>query len=142
MSKLLFLLLFALVQSQALDNITEYDINKINVLQGNNILELNVKEGEEFYLKLKGNPSIGYFWRLLNYDKIPDSLEDLNKQGEAFKYVSDRRNYDGKFFFKVGGTYYYKFKALKQSYNEIALKFAYSREITNEPTLVVKINIA
>ena len=45
-------------------------------------------------------------------------------------------------FFKVGGTYYYKFKALKQSYNEIALKFAYSREITNEPTLVVKINIA
>ena len=142
MSKLLFLLLFALVQSQALDNITEYDIDKINVLQGNNILELNVKEGEEFYLKLKGNPSIGYFWRLLNYDKIPDSLEDLNEQGKAFKYVSDRRNYDGKFFFKVGGTYYYKFKALKQSYNEIALKFAYSREITNEPTLVVKINIA
>ena len=142
MSKFLILLLFALVQSQALDNITEYDIDKINVLQGNNILELNVKEGEEFYLKLKGNPSIGYFWRLLNYDKIPDSLEDLNEQGEAFKYVSDRRNYDGKFFFKVGGTYYYKFKALKQSYNEIALKFAYSREITNEPTLVVKINIA
>ena len=142
MSKFLILLLFALVQSQALDNITEYDIDKINVLQGNNILELNVKEGEEFYLKLKGNPSIGYFWRLLNYDKIPDSLEDLNEQGEAFKYVSDRRNYDGKFFFKVGGTYYYKFKALKQNYNEIALKFAYSREITNEPTLVVKINIA
>ena len=92
MSKFLILLLFALVQSQALDNITEYDIDKINVLQGNNILELNVKEGEEFYLKLKGNPSIGYFWRLLNYDKIPDSLEDLNEQGEAFKYVSDRRN--------------------------------------------------
>ena len=142
MSKLLFLLLFALVQSQALDNITEYDIDKINVLQGNNILELNVKEGEEFYLKLKGNPSIGYFWRLLNFDKIPDSLEDLNEQGEAFKYVSDRRNYGRKLFFKVGGTYYYKFKALKQSFNEIALKFAYCREITNEPTLVVKINIA
>ena len=142
MSKFLILLLFALVQSQALDNITEYDIDKINVLQGNNILELNVKEGEEFYLKLKGNPSIGYFWRLLNYDKIPDSLEDLNEQGEAFKYVSDRRNYGGMLFFKVGGTYYYKFKVLKQSYNEIALKFAYSREITNEPTLVVKINIA
>ena len=142
MSKFLILLLFALVQSQALDNITEYDIDKINVLQGNNILELNVKEGEEFYLKLKGNPSIGYFWRLLNYDKIPDSLEDLNEQGEAFKYVSDRRNYGGMLFFKVGGTYYYKFKALKQSYNEIALKFAYSREITNEHTLVVKINIA
>ena len=142
MSKFLILLLFALVQSQALDNLTEYDIDKINVLQGNNILELNVKEGEEFYLKLKGNPSIWYFWRLLNYDKIPDSLEDLNEQGKAFKYVSDRRNYGGMLFFKVGGTYYYKFKALKSSYNEIALKFAYSREITNEPTLVVKINIA
>ena len=65
MSKLLILLLFALVQNLKVDNIEVYDAEKMEKLMGN-VVALNVKEGDEFYLRFHVNGSVLRFWKFIN----------------------------------------------------------------------------
>ena len=139
MSKFLILLLFSLINNTELDGIQVYVPEKMKKLSDNTYL-LNVKQGEEFYIKLFGNPRNWAFWNLKNYEQIPDALDDFGKKGHYFKYVPKLIN--GKLYPGEGGHFFYKFKALKPSSNEISLKFFYSLGNQEEPDLVINIDIS
>ena len=122
MSKLLTLLLFVLVLNEELDGITVYDGAKLAKLM-NDVSTLNVNVGDEFYLKFYSHHSVFaridyYFWNFVNYNEIPAALENFNKNGRPFK-----EKYGNALAGDGSGCQYYKFKALKPSYNEITLKF-------------------
>ena len=121
MSKLLILLLFALVLNAKLDDgipvYSTYDMKKIM----GNVYELNVKEGDEFYIqfyKYKGG-----ICNCSNCNEFKDSLYDFDKNGQSFKYTSASFSYITPLIF-IGGSDYFKFKALKPSSNKISLKFS------------------
>ena len=139
MSKLLILLLFALVYNTELDGIPVYPPEKMKKL-AYKTYQLNVKQGEEFYIKLFGNPKNWAFWTLRNYEQIPDALDDFDKKGHYSRYVPKLIN--GKLYPGEGGHFFYKFKALKPSSNEISLKFLYSIANPEEPDLVINIDIS
>ena len=139
MSKLLILLLFALVYNEEIDDIPVYVPEKMIRISDTTRL-LKVKQGEEFYIKIFGNPSIWAFYSLRNYEEIPDALDDFGKKGHYFKYVPKLIN--GKLYPGEGGHFFYKFKALKPSSNEISLKFFYSLGNQEEPDLVINIDIS
>ena len=139
MSKLLLLLLFVLVHNMESDGITVYDAEKLNKLTGN-VATLNVKEGDEFYLRFHVNGSIRKSWKFINYNEIPDALDDFGKGGQYFKYEIIGRN--GIPLIGAGAYHYYKFKALKPSSNEITLKFQQNNLLTSTNSLLaIKINI-
>ena len=79
------------------------------------------------------------FWNFVNYNEIPAALENFNKNGRPFKEMYGY-GLDG---YGVGYQYY-KFKALKPSYNEITLKFNYidsSFLKVENTTKYIKVNI-
>ena len=139
MSKLLLLLLYVLVQNMESDGITVYDAEKLDKLMGN-VATLNVKEGDEFYIRFHVNGSIRKSWKFINFNEIPDALDDFGTGGQYFKYEIIGRN--GIPLIGAGAYHYYKFKALKPSANEISLKFQQNNLLqhTND-LLVIKINI-
>ena len=106
MKKILVLLLLAFVISE------KTDLIKV--------------EGEEFEIKLAGNPTTGYNWYLdnlmhLNYHTITPL--NLSKSGTV-QYIPapnpDKLN-------GVGGNYIFKFKANKASEKVTILRFIYKR---------------
>ena len=124
MSKLLILLLFVAVLNEQLDGITVYDVAKLTKLVYADTT-LNVNEGDEFYLKFsyysaKRVSFVSNNWKFVNYNEIPDALESFSKNGEAFKLGEIKNGFIGQ-----SGYAYYKFKALKPSYEQITLKFNY-----------------
>ena len=143
MSKLLTLLLFVLVLNEELDGITVYNGEKLTKLMSD-VSTLNVNVGDEFYIKfyyyasmLNSKDHRGYHF--VNYNEIPAALENFNKNGRAFKIESSKVFTD-----HSKGYYYYKFKALKPSYNEITLKFNYidsSFLKVENTTKYIKVNI-
>ena len=143
MSKFLILLLFALVQNLKSDGIEVYDVDKMKKLSGNNVILLNVKEGDEFYLMFTGSPSTGCSLKFTNYENITDALDDFGKKGSKWKSVDSM---SGMYFpYAIGGQpyyYYYKFKSLKRSYNKIVLKFNYGRGENIYEDIAIKINIS
>ena len=117
MSKLLIFLLFAVVVNYEKDDIPNYFILLMDKLMGSDIRQLNVKEGEEFYISIPLSSS--YKIRLLNYNEITDALVYFGKNGEEFEYHEPKIGY-----FSTGiGYSYFRFKAIKPSYNKITLKF-------------------
>ena len=138
MSKLLLLLLFVLVQNMESDGITVYDGEKLNKLMGN-VATLNVKEGDEFYIRFYASGSIRKFWKFINFNEIPDALDDFGTGGQYFK---KERAGSGMPVIGAGAYHYYKFKALKPSANEISLKFQLNNPLRYTNYLfVIKINI-
>ena len=143
MSKLLTLLLFVLVLNEELDGITVYNGEKLTKLM-NDVSTLNVNVGDEFYIKFYYSASMlnskdhrGYHF--VNYNEIPAALENFNKNGRAFKTEGSKL-----FTAYARGYNYYKFKALKPSYNEITLKFNYidsSFLKVENTTKYIKVNI-
>ena len=117
MSKLLIFLLFAVVVNYEKDDIPNYFILLMDKLMGSDIRQLNVKEGEEFYISIPSSRL--YKIRLLNYNEITDALVYFGKNGEEFEYHEPKIGY-----FSTGiGYSYFRFKAIKPSYNKITLKF-------------------
>ena len=117
MSKLLIFLLFAVVVNYEKDDIPNYFILLMDKLMGSDIRQLNVKEGEEFYISIPLSSS--YKIRLLNYNENTDALVYFGKNGEEFEYHEPKIGY-----FSTGiGYSYFRFKAIKPSYNKITLKF-------------------
>ena len=143
MSKLLTLLLFVLVLNEELDGITVYNGEKLTKLMSD-VSTLNVNVGDEFYIKFYYYASMlnqkdhrGYHF--VNYNEIPAALENFNKNGRAFKTEGSKL-----FTAYARGYNYYKFKALKPSYNEITLKFNYidsSFLKVENTTKYIKVNI-
>ena len=117
MSKLLIFLLFTVVVNYEEDGIPDYDTLFMDKLMGSDVRQLNVKEGEEFYISIPLSTS--YKIRLLNYNEITDALVYFGKNGEEFEYYEPKQGY-----FSSGiGFSYFRFKAIKPSYNKITLKF-------------------
>jgi len=75
---------------------------------------LNIKNGSDFYITLKSNPTTGYQWSV---DFDSDFLELVDN-----KYIPDS---DDPMLVGGGGKDYFRFKALKSGITEI--KFFYAR---------------
>ena len=117
MSKLLIFLLFTVVVNYEEDGIPDYDTLFMDKLMGSDVRQLNVKEGEEFYISI---PSSRYYKiRLLNYNEITDALVYFGKNGEEFKYSDPSHGW----YLSPICISFYRFKAIKPSYNKITLKF-------------------
>ena len=117
MSKLLIFLLFTVVVNYEKDGIPDYSMLDMDKLMGSDVRQLNVKEGEEFYISIPSSRS--YKIRLLNYNEITDALVYFGKNGEEFKYYDPSHGW----FLSPIGFSYFRFKAIKPSYNKITLKF-------------------
>ena len=109
--------MFTVVVNYEEDGIPNYFILSMDKLMGSDVRQLNVKEGEEFYISIPLSTS--YKIRLLNYNEITDALVYFGKNGEEFEYYEPKLGY-----FSSGiGYSYFRFKAIKPSYNKITLKF-------------------
>ena len=144
MSKLLIFLLFTVVVNYEEDGIPNYFILSMDKLMGSDVRQLNVKEGEEFYISIFYSSSCKI--RLLNYNEITDALVYFGKNGEEFEYYEPKIGY-----FSTGiGYSYFRFKAIKPSYNKITLKFklvdrdndeTYKKTKLKDLDLFIKLNI-
>ena len=143
MSKLLIFLLFTVVVNYEEDGIPDYDTLFMDKLTGN-VLQLNVKEGEEFYISILR--SAFYNTILLNYNEITDALVYFGKNGEEFKHHQPTPSY----LYHYVVTSYFRFKAIKPSYNKITLKFksvdrdkdeTYKKTKLRDFDLFIKLNI-
>ena len=144
MSKLLIFLLFTVVVNYEEDGIPYYDTLFMDKLMGSDVRQLNVKEGEEFYISIPS--SRFYKIRLLNYNEITDALVYFGKNGEEFKYYDPSHGW----YLSPIGFSYFRFKAIKPSYNKITLKFklvardkdeTYKKTKLKELDLFIKLNI-
>ena len=144
MSKLLIFLLFTVVVNYEEDGIPYYDTLFMDKLMGSDVRQLNVKEGEEFYISIPSSRS--YKIRLLNYNEITDALVYFGKNGEEFKYSDPSHGW----YLSPICISYYRFKAIKPSYNKITLKFklvdryndeTYKKTKLKELDLFIKLNI-
>ena len=117
MSKLLIFLLFTVVVNYEEDGIPDYDTLFMDKLMGSDVRQLNVKEGEEFYISIFYSSSCKI--RLLNYNEITDALVYFGKNGEEFKYSDPSHGW----YLSPICISFYRFKAIKPSYNKITLKF-------------------
>ena len=144
MSKLLIFLLFTVVVNYEEDGIPDYSMLDMDKLMGSDVRQLNVKEGEEFYISIPSSRS--YKIRLLNYNEITDALVYFGKNGEEFEYEEPKIGH-----FSTGiGYSYFRFKAIKPSYNKITLKFklvdrdndeTYKKTKLKDLDLFIKLNI-
>ena len=144
MSKLLIFLLFTVVVNYEKDGIPDYSMLDMDKLMGSDVRQLNVKEGEEFYISIPISTS--YKIRLLNYNEITDALVYFGKNGEEFKYYDPSHGW----FLSPIGFSYFRFKAIKPSYNKITLKFklvdrdndeTYKKTKLKDLDLFIKLNI-
>ena len=144
MSKLLIFLLFTVVVNYEKDGIPDYSILDMDKLMGSDVRQLNVKEGEEFYISIPSSRL--YKIRLLNYNEITDALVYFGKNGEEFKYYDPSHGW----FLSPIGFSYFRFKAIKPSYNKITLKFklvdrdndeTYKKTKLKDLDLFIKLNI-
>ena len=144
MSKLLIFLLFTVVVNYEEDGIPNYFILSMDKLMGSDVRQLNVKEGEEFYISIFYSSSCKI--RLLNYNEITDALVYFGKNGEEFKYSDPSHGW----YLSPICISLYRFKAIKPSYNKITLKFksvdrdndeTYKNTKSRELDLFIKLNI-
>ena len=144
MSKLFLclILLLGLYNCETYEGVRVIEISRN--ANGQNEVDVSVKEGEEFALKLRGNPTTGYSWFLLNPNDVTDSLQASNVSAEGTAtYVPDSND---PMLVGGGGAYYYKFKAVKVANEPKVLNFLYQRAwLKNEnsaPTVSVKVNVS
>ena len=140
MSKLLILLLFTFVLNLKMeDGIPVYQIVDMKTIM-EDVYELNVKEGEEFYIKIYRYGNGNCFCS--NIDEFKDYLDDFGKKGKSFKSI---KTSSSSFFLKFAAYDYFKYKALKPSVNKISLKFSNKSSFPNIFNIgtdyVFKINI-
>ena len=83
MSKLLILLLFALsLNYKLIDGIPAYDFVYMKMIM-KNVYELNVKEGDEFYIEISTFKDGKC--KCSNYNEFKEFLYDFGKNGEKFE---------------------------------------------------------
>ncbi len=141
MNKYLILLLFALAQNLEVDDIQTFNVDSLKKIQGKDVVELNIKVGKEFYLRLLGDKSSNKYWKILNSEEIPEALDDFDKKGEQWKFFPLPYKFPKGVTNFWRGFYYFKFKALKPSFNEIVLKLALVHGEKTDIGYIIKINI-
>ena len=102
-------------------------------------LDIKIKENTEFELKIKGNPTTGYNWYILNYDELPNlDIICLNKDNTGeFIYDPNQVGIVG-----IGGTFTFRFKVNSHNNNFKTIKLIYKRNWENNPNdLIVSINV-
>ena len=102
-------------------------------------LDIKIKENTEFELKIKGNPTTGYNWYILNYDELPNlDIICLNKDNTGeFIYDPNQVGIVG-----FGGTFTFRFKVNSHNNNFKTIKLIYKRDWENNPNdLIVSINV-
>ena len=88
--------------------------------------------GQEFIIALDSNPTTGYDWE----ESYDDSMLSLDE--EESRYEPDEK---AEGLVGVGGTQYFRFKALKKGNTEITLVYKRSWEEEIEDEKVFKVNI-
>ena len=102
-------------------------------------LDIKIKENTKFELKIKGNPTTGYNWYILNYDELPNlDIICLNKDNTGeFIYDPNQVGIVG-----IGGTFTFRFKVNSHNNNFKTIKLIYKRDWENNPNdLIVSINV-
>ena len=136
--------MFTVVVNYEEDGIPYYDTLFMDKLMGSDVRQLNVKEGEEFYISIPSSRL--YKIRLLNYNEITDALVYFGKNGEEFKYYDPSQGW----YLSPICISSYRFKAIKPSYNKITLKFklvardkdeTYKKTKLKDLDLFIKLNI-
>ena len=115
------------------------NIKSIFIPYGVSNIDITVKENTEFELKIKGNPTTGYNWYILNYDELPNlDIICLNKDNTGeFIYDPNQVGIIG-----VGGTFTFRFKVNSHNNNFKTIKLIYKREWEENPNdLIVYINV-
>ncbi|KAG4104591.1 hypothetical protein H8356DRAFT_1028308 [Neocallimastix lanati (nom. inval.)] len=87
--------------------------------------EIKINEGELFSIKLKGNPTTGYSWFLINDEEIANAgIIPLNLgENKSGSYIS----HNPKGMVGGGGIFDFQFKASKVTNNLPSIKFTYRR---------------
>ena len=140
MSKCHFVLIFAylilFISSQS---------KIVEVEEGTKNVSLKVKKGEIFQIKLKGNPTTGYSWFLVNYEIVNKNEiikpTNLNEHLSA-QFVPCNRHDE---ILGAGGDFVFEFEVLKSSNVIENLNFSYRRpwvkNNNKEPDVIVSITI-
>ena len=93
----------------------------------NALNSFKVEKGQQFKVKLAGNPTTGYSWFLLNVKKLTSTSAvqnvDTNEDGSAGGYVS--KNVKG--LVGAGGDFFFTFKAVTKTTEPVELLFSYQR---------------
>ena len=102
-------------------------------------LDIQIKENTEFELKIKGNPTTGYNWYILNYDELPNlDIVSLNNDNNGF-YISDQHQSG---IMGIGGIFIFKFKVNNHNNDLKTIKLIYKRDWEENPNdLIVYINV-
>ena len=114
----------------------------------NALNSFKVEKGQQFKVKLAGNPTTGYSWFLLNVKKLTSTSAvqnvDTNEDGSAGGYVSDSDK-ENKGLVGVGGNFFFTFKAVTKTTEPAELLFSYQRpwekKENDENAVKVKITV-
>ncbi len=114
------------------------NIKSIFIPYGVSNIDITVKENTEFELKIKGNPTTGYEWYILNYDELSNlDIICLNKHNSG-DFISDPHESG---IVGIGGTYTFRFKVNSHNNNFKTIKLIYKRDWENNPNdFIVSIN--
>ena len=125
----------------------ETPVFEVNTKANSNNL-FSVKKGQQFKLKLAGNPTTGYSWFLLNLEELTSSEfisnVDTNEDGSAGGYVPiEKENENGEPIVGAGGHFYFTFEAVAKTSEPISLLFSYQKpwESTNDVADAVKVEV-
>ena len=125
----------------------EIPVFEVNT-EANSNNAFSVKKGNQFKVKLAGNPTTGYSWFLLNLENLASSKYvsnvDVNEDGSASGYVpSAPVNQDGMALVGAGGDFYFTLKADAKTSEPVELLFSYQRPWlkTNDDPNAVKVEI-
>ena len=108
----------------------------------------SVKKGQQFKIKLQGNPTTGYSWFLLNLENLTSSKfisnVDTNTDGSAGGYVPAKSPLFKKYHIVGnGGYFYFTFEAVAKTSEPVELLFSYQRpwERKNDDANATKVKI-
>jgi len=118
-------------------NVPEERVFAFNVEKELN--EFTVAKEKDFILKVRGNPTTGYGWFLMeNSDKQNLMALNVNEDGSCKNYEQDKTEQR---LLGVGGNYYFKFNGLKEGKYNILLVQKRVWENSNFQEKVVTLNI-
>ena len=103
--------------------------------------EIKIKNGQEFNIKINGNPTTGYSWYLNNEDELKAAgVEPINlNEYKSGNYVQDEAPQG---MCGVGGVFDFKFKLAEGKKNVPDIKFSYKRPWeNNDGIFLIKVKV-
>ena len=116
-------------------------IFKLSANNENSILK--VLKGEKFKIKIDGNPTTGYQWKLIKSNLLSNSNKikslDDSLTGKYFSSQDNKTNEEP--LAGVGGSFYFTFEALSDGLADIKFEYKRSWEDENIDELTAHISI-